>query len=175
MLEAELSDEYFNTIQVHLKELKFRAGVLISAELGRGNKGENYVLRKPLTKQHWLLARLQQFLGLRESGYTFFLDPRDENGARALGELNERGINLVANALAQSTDHIFNFFKMLRTELAFYVGCLNLQEQLAKKGEPICLPEPAPTSERKHSFRGRKRYRREWKRSPYDYGRQSGW
>jgi DNA mismatch repair ATPase MutS len=154
MLEAELTDEYFASIRVHLKELKFRAGVLISAELGKGNKGKNYVLRKPLTKQHWLLARLQHFLGIREPGYTFVLDPRDENGARALSELNERGINLVANALAQSTDHILNFFKMLRTELAFYVGCLNLREQLAKKGEPICLPEPVPASERKHSFRG---------------------
>jgi len=31
------------------------------------------------------------------------------------------------NALAQSTDHILSFFAILRTELAFYVGCLNLQ------------------------------------------------
>jgi hypothetical protein len=77
---------------------------------------------------------LLQYFGIREAGYTFILDPRDENGAKALSELNERGINLVANALAQSTDHILNFFRMLRTELVFYVGCLNLQEQLAKKG-----------------------------------------
>jgi DNA mismatch repair ATPase MutS len=154
MLAAELSDEYFATIRAHLKELKFRAGVLISAELGKGNKGQTYVLRQPLTKQHWLLAWIQHFFGIREPGYTFVLDPRDENGAKALSELNERGINVVANALGQSTDHILNFFRMLKSELAFYVGCLNLQEQLAKKGEPICIPEPAPASERKHSFRG---------------------
>jgi DNA mismatch repair ATPase MutS len=154
MLQAELSDEYFASIRGHLKELKFRAGVLISADLGQGNKGKNYVLREPLKKQHWFIAWLQHVFGIREPGYTFFLDPRDENGARALSELNERGINLVANALAQSTDHILNFFKMLRTEVAFYVGCLNLQEQLAKKGEPICFPEPAPGSERKHSGHG---------------------
>jgi hypothetical protein len=154
MLPAELSDDYFGTIRDHLKELKFRAGVLISADLGQGNKGKNYVLREPLKKQHWLIAWLQHVLGIREPGYTFFLDPRDENGAKALSELNERGINLVADALAQSTDHILNFFKMLRTELAFYVGCLNLQEQLAKKGEPICFPVPAPGCERRHSSRG---------------------
>ena len=141
-LQAELSDEYFATISGHLKDLKFRAGVLISAELGQGNKGKSYVLREPLTRQHWFIAWLQHVFGIKEPGYTFFLDPRDENGAKALYELNERGINLVANALAQSTDHIVNFFKMLRTELAFYVGCLNLREQLAKKGEPICFPEP---------------------------------
>jgi DNA mismatch repair ATPase MutS len=154
MLEAELSDEYFATVRAHLKELKFRSGVLISAQLGKGNKGETYVLRQPLTKQHWLLAWIQYFFGIREPGYTFVLDPRDENGAKALSELNERGINLVANALGQSTDHVLNFFRMLKSELAFYVGCLNLQQQLAKKGEPICIPEPAPASERKHSFRG---------------------
>jgi DNA mismatch repair ATPase MutS len=154
MLEAELTDEYFASIKSHLKEMKFRAGVLISAQLGNGNKGKNYTLRKPRTKQHWLISRLQQYFGIREAGYTFVLDPRDENGARALSELNERGINLVANALAQSSDHILNFFRMLRTELAFHVGCLNLREQLAKKGEPICWPEPVPATKRKHSFQG---------------------
>ena len=47
-------------------------------------------------------------------------------GSKALSELKDRGINLVANALAQSADHIDSFFKMLRIELAFYIGCLNL-------------------------------------------------
>ena len=154
MLEAELTDEYFASVKAHLKEMKFRAGVLISAHLGKGNKGENYVLRKSRTKQHWLISWLQQYFGIRESGYTFVLDPRDENGARALSEMNDRGINLVANSLAQSTDHILDFFKILTAELAFYIGCLNLREQLAKKGEPICWPEPLPATERKHSFHG---------------------
>jgi DNA mismatch repair ATPase MutS len=43
---------------------------------------------------------------------------------------------------------------MLRTELAFYVGCLNLDEQLAKKGEPICFPLATTAQERRHSFNG---------------------
>jgi hypothetical protein len=154
MLQAELSDQYFDTIRGHLKDLKFRAGVLISAELGQGNKGKSYVLREPLTKRHWFIAWLQHVFGIKEPGYTFFLDPRDENGAKALYELNERGINSVANALAQSTDHIVNFFKMLRTELAFYMGCLNLRGQLSQKGEPVCFPEPRPANERRHSARG---------------------
>jgi DNA mismatch repair ATPase MutS len=85
--------------------------------------------------------------------YTYNIHPRDESGFRALSELKERGINLVANALAQSTDHILSFFNMLRTELAFYVGCLNLQEQLAQMGEPISFPLPTPPSERRQSFK----------------------
>ncbi|HTU00671.1 MAG TPA: hypothetical protein VMG58_02600, partial [Candidatus Sulfotelmatobacter sp.] len=86
--------------------------------------------------------------------YTYYLHPRDESGARALAELNERGINLVANALAQSTDHILSFFVMLRTELAFYIGCVNLQERLAQKGEPVCFPVPLVSGGHTHSLAG---------------------
>jgi DNA mismatch repair ATPase MutS len=31
---------------------------------------------------------------------------------------------------------------MLRLELAFYLGCLNLRARLDEKGEPTCFPEP---------------------------------
>lgn len=151
MIERELGDEYFDRVQAHLRELRFRDGVFISAELGQGNRGTNYVLRKlPPQKRNWLT----RFFGKKRSPYTFKLHPRDENGARALRELQNRGINLVANALAQSTDHILCFFNMLRTELAFYVGCLNLHGQLIQKGEPISFPLPLAASERNHAFKG---------------------
>ena len=74
--------------------------------------------------------------------YTFRLHPRDDHGARALGELRDKGINLVANAVAQSADHIDDFLKMLQTELAFYVGCLNLSEQLSATGRTHCVSSP---------------------------------
>ncbi|MGB8347172.1 MAG: hypothetical protein WCD86_19955, partial [Ktedonobacteraceae bacterium] len=86
--------------------------------------------------------------------YTFSISDRDESGARALSGLKDRGINLVANALAQSTDHILSFFSMVRTELAFYVGCLNVHEQLAQTGEPLSFPLPVASGERRHSFEG---------------------
>ena len=61
MLKKELDDEYFASVQNHLRELKFRDGVLISAELGKGNEGTNYVLRKPQDKkQSWMEADLCQ-------------------------------------------------------------------------------------------------------------------
>ena len=152
MLKKELGDDYFGSIQHHLRELEFRAGVLISAELGKGNKGTNYILRKPPQekKQGWL----KRIFAPKPSGYTFYIADRDENGFRALSELNDRGINLVANALAQSTDHILSFFNMLRTELAFYVGCLNLHGQLAQMGEPTSFPMPVALGERRHAFKG---------------------
>jgi len=148
MLKQELSDEYFATIEGHLKRLKFRRGVLISAILGIGNKASNYVLRKPHEDNRSWVVRLFQ----KAPGYTFQLHPRDEAGARALSELRDQGVNLVANALAQSTDHILSFFQMLRTELAFYVGCLNLRRQLVELREPMCFPVPTHAGEQKLSF-----------------------
>ncbi|MCL4439456.1 MAG: DNA mismatch repair protein MutS, partial [Firmicutes bacterium] len=139
MLNEALDEEYFASVQNHLRELKFRDGVLISAELGKGNKGTNYILRKYQDKkQNWV----ERIFAQKPPVYTFDISDRDESGAKALAELKDRGINLVANALAQSTDHILSFFNVLRTELAFYVGCLNLYEQLAQKGEPISFPLP---------------------------------
>ena len=39
MLKRELGDEYFATVQKHLRQLKFRDGVLISAELRQATRG----------------------------------------------------------------------------------------------------------------------------------------
>jgi len=151
MLKAELTDDYFAAVKSQLKELEFRNGVLMSAQLGAGNQGDNYILRKSLRpKPSWL----QRVFSWNSSAYTFHVDPRDEAGFRVLSELQERGINLVANAAAQSADHIASFFAMLRTELAFYVGCLNLHDQLGRKGTPVCLPVPAPTGAPKFSCAG---------------------
>ena len=151
MIEKELSDEYFASIQHHLMELKFRNGVLVSAELGEGNSGTHYVLRQALDKRPSWLNRI--FFKVPPA-FTFRIDDHDESGARILADLRDRGINLVANALAQSADHTLSFFDMLRTELAFYVGCLNLHDKLAAKGEPWCFPHPAPTGDRRLRFSG---------------------
>lgn len=145
-LRTELTDEYFVRIEDHLSELKFRDGVLISAHLGKGNQGADYVLRKSLeAKPGWLQRTFAP-----KSPYTYTLHPRDEAGARALSELRDQGLNLVANALAQSADHILSFFQMLRTELAFYVGCLNLHRRFVQKRQPVCLPEPVAPPQRRY-------------------------
>lgn len=150
MINKELDDEYFAEVQNHLVELKFNDGVLLSAELGRGNEGTNYVLRKPPIKQ----SRMKLIFSKQKQIYTFSIHPRDDHGARAISELKDRVINLAANALAQSAEHIDSFLKMLRIEMAFYIGCLNLYEQLAQMGETISFPKLAPANERRHSFRG---------------------
>ena len=45
MLRGEVADDRFATTQEHLERLKSRHGILISAQLGKGNKATNYALR----------------------------------------------------------------------------------------------------------------------------------
>lgn len=149
MLTSELDDAYFQTLQERLRELKFHRGVLIGADLGQGNKGANYVLRRP-REQRWIERITHQ----RRSSFSFEIAARDESGMNALANLRGQGINLAANALAQSTDHILSFFRIVRTELAFYVGCLNLHALLIKTGEPFCFPVPVAQGVQTFSARG---------------------
>lgn len=146
MIIEELGPDYLDTVNAHLKQLKFRAGVLLSAGLGPGNQATGYTLLRPLTPRRGRICDFfTELLAHRDrSALSFQISDRDESGYRALSELRDRGINLAAKALAQSDDHILDFFALLRTELAFYVGCLNLHDALARNGAPICLPKPEP-------------------------------
>ena len=149
MIKEELDEDYFKIVEEHLNELRFSSGVLLSASLEKGNEGTNYMLRKPEGKPfRWFRG----FFNKKNPVYTFRIHERDDAGARALSEIKDQGINLVANALAQSADHIDNFFNMLRMELAFYIGCLNLYEKLSAMDCPVSFPRPEASHERWHNF-----------------------
>ena len=135
MLSEELDEDYFGVVEEHLKALKFQGGILISAQLTAGNKGKRYRLRR--AREQGLLGRM-----FDRSGYSFTIPERDHNGYKALGEIEDRGVNLVANALTQAVDHVLSFFTMLRCEIGFYVACLNLKARLDEQGEPTALPVP---------------------------------
>jgi DNA mismatch repair ATPase MutS len=141
-LRRELDDDYFDEIAQHLRQLRFRDGVLMSARLGEGSQGIGYALRTPRQENRRTFRFRRP--AIKKPTYSRTIPPRDDAGAEALGRLRDRGVSLVANALGQSTDHILSFFAALRTELGFYVGCLNLHDQLAAKTEPECLPQPHP-------------------------------
>ncbi|MEZ4518943.1 MAG: DNA mismatch repair protein MutS [Chloroflexota bacterium] len=152
MIQSELSDDYFDVVEAQLEQLAFRDGVLISAELGQGNESTNDVLRLPNQRedQGWI----KEIFSRKPPVYSFHIHPRDNAGLRALSDIKDRGVNLVANALAQAADHIDNFLKTLQTELAFYIGCLNLYERLTQLGAPISFPIPERTGRSKHAFQG---------------------
>lgn len=148
MLRRELDDDYLALVREHLTALRFKDGVVVAAELGRGNRGAGYVLRRG---ERGILDRLAPDWA---SSMSFSVSARDEHRMRALDELRGRGIALVAAALAQATDHVLDFFAVLQSELGFYVACLNLRDRLADRGYSVCLPEPLPAAESALSARG---------------------
>jgi DNA mismatch repair ATPase MutS len=160
IIRAELSDKHIACIEYHLSRLKLRNGLVLSVRLGKGNKGTDYVLHLPPARKGTWLKRLiakwrkRFFARQQQDAYSFSLSPRDESGARILSDLKNRGIGIAADALGQSADHVRNFFSALRVELAFYVGCINLHEQLMRKGELFSPPSPMPAEECRLSFRG---------------------
>lgn len=149
MIVMELNDGYLYEIEAHLKLLAFKKGILMSAKLGQGNKGTGYVLRQPNTPEGGWLKRL---FARKNERYIVQIAPRDENGFRALSDLQDEGLVLVASAMAQSTAHLLNFFNSLRAELGFYIACINLCDALNKKNIPSCFPVPIQQGERYHVF-----------------------
>jgi len=145
-LREELSDDYLETVEQQLRKLELRRGMVESARLAGGDKGGSYVFHQPPRELSWR-ERLPLIGAPRPEEYGFELHPSDEAGGRFLEEIRGQGINHVADALAQSADHVQSFFTMLRLELAFYLGCLNLRAWLDQKGEPTCFPEPAAEDE----------------------------
>jgi DNA mismatch repair ATPase MutS len=134
-LSSELDDEYLNRVDAELNELRFSHGASISARLGRGNGGSDFTLHR--TRRRSWSERLKV---VDRSTLSYRLADRDEAGGRALGELRDRGINRGADATAQSADHVVAFFEALVTELAFYIGCLNLRERLDPLGGHLSFP-----------------------------------
>jgi hypothetical protein len=151
MIATELNEDYMRSIEEHIERLEFKNGVLMSAGLGSDCKGGDYTLREmPVVRQSWL-ERMQDWVndltGRGDPTFVYEVDERDETGSRILGDLRAQGIVHVATALTQSTDHILNFFRILRLELGYYIGCLNLHERLVQKGEPVSFPEPLPNGD----------------------------
>jgi hypothetical protein len=138
MIGEQLSDDYLKQLDEDLSELHLPRGVLLSAQLGLGNKGERHMLHQAPRRGWW-----DRLTG-NHDGCGFVVDDRDEAGAQALTELAGRAINDVANIVTQSADHVEGFFGRLRTELGFYLGCLNLHDDLTKFGVPTCFPVPTP-------------------------------
>jgi len=150
-IHRELPDDYFRVIEDHLRRLRFPNGVFLTAQLGPGGQGTGYVLRKPASlKRSWR----QLLLGTEPISYTYRIPERDESGALALAVLENQGINLVADALAQSVDHILSFFTLLRFEIGFYLGGLQLNQVLSERHLGLCWPEPEAEDEAALTARG---------------------
>lgn len=149
MLTQQLSDEYLSHVDEYLGELQLPRGLLLSAELGLGNKGDRHMLHLPPRRGWW--AKLA---GNPTDSREFSIDPEDLAGEQALTALGGRAVNEVANTVTQAAEHFQSFFSRLRTELGFYLGCLNLLDELTKRRVPTCFPVPTPVETLRFHCRG---------------------
>ncbi len=147
----QTDDAYFIQVMENLKSLKLYGRIHTSVELGRANKGTQYTLRKNTQKKHtwwnWLFPS-------KIEGYYFGINPRDIGGCNALSSLNDQMVNRTANTLAQANDHLTDFFTLIRDELAFYLGCINLHDRLKNLKMPVGFPEPVPTHQESFNVTG---------------------
>ncbi|MFT4004435.1 MAG: DNA mismatch repair protein MutS [Lacrimispora sp.] len=141
MIREELSASYLAGMEGYLRRLKFPNGILVSAVLGKRLKAEHYTLHDlPYRKR----SLMEFIFGRRDGAYGFTIADRDESGGRILSELQDEGVKDIANTLSQSCDHVKAFFMALKRELSFYIGCINLQEQLTTLGASYAFPEAFP-------------------------------
>lgn len=134
-LLGELTPGFFREAEEHLKTLRFPQGVWMAARLGLEGRGADYILLPPGGQ------RLPWPFTKRPKAYTLTLHPRDETGARILGELRERGIAAAARALAVAVEEVARFFEILRAEAGFLLGAARLAAKLRATGAPICFPQ----------------------------------
>jgi hypothetical protein len=144
MLSEQLDDEYLRRLRSELKRLDFRDGVVMSVRLGAFCSGIDYALGRPPDGRRGWLSQIAD----GRMRHSLTIPDRDQGGFNALSELRERGLNRVADAVARSSDHIRGFFAMVRNELAFYIGALNLRRRLAECDQRMCFPRVAESRER---------------------------
>ncbi len=137
----ELEAGYLERLAELLKQLEFPTGVVSRGRVtAAGLIGELEVLAPRQGRRDWRAA-----LGLAQHGRLHFtIGERDEAGAKAIAELRDDALCDVTGILARANSHVLGFFRQLRWEAGFYVGCLQLHERVAAAGVSVCWPDPEP-------------------------------
>lgn len=144
-LGANLDKSFFTEAKRQIGELQDINEVLVSGKLGPGIHGVDYTLRKksggPL---QWV----------RAPSYTYGDGGMSSLGLDDLSNRRDRALNSMAYTLAQIVRYLETFFDSLRRELAFYVGCLNLEKKMASLNLPMSTPTILPIESRSRAWRG---------------------
>ena len=87
MLTEQLSDHYLAQVDEYLGEFHLPRGVLLSAQLGDGNKGDRHVLHQPPRRSLWARLSGSRADNSAGAGRGFVIDDSDLAGAQALSKL----------------------------------------------------------------------------------------
>lgn len=145
-----MNDIFIRNLRRHIEELKLRKSTQLISSFTSDINYQDYALTINYTKKSSLI---KNFLTNTNNHYSFKIHERDESGARAISEITGKGINSVANLTAQAAESILSFFKTLKNEIAFYVGCINLKNLIFSKNHPLSFPFPSCSIKRRFYFR----------------------
>ncbi len=142
-LAADLDDAFLAEARAALRQLDDRT-LIATAGLGPGNRAADFVLRRAPGAR----SRLRDRVGLeRQRGLAVDVALHDQNAMNALAELRAQAVAAAAGTVAESAGHLLAFCRHLRDEAAFLVGCINLDDALARRGLARCRPDLASPGE----------------------------
>lgn len=133
---AELDEAYLVSAEQQLAALDFENGVHFTASLGRGNKIAGITLHAPIQRRRFGFDR--------RTGRTFEAIDDPEPESNPIVQLQNPALQIIADVVGDAADHVQDFFARLRTQLAFYLGCVTLHHKLIRDAVPVCLPVVHP-------------------------------
>ncbi|MHB1440063.1 MAG: MutS-related protein [Cuniculiplasma sp.] len=139
MIIREFSQEYISMVLDHLENLRFPRGIYVRGKLGMGNSLTGYSLVIPEVKPDRIRKRIAH---IKEPHYTYVLPDRDESGAQAMADMRKRSILETSEIVTESSENVLVFMDKLKEEIAFYLGCINLWNELGSIGSKISFPVP---------------------------------
>ena len=148
MLQTELSEEYIESLRDCLATLPEHSEIAVTAGLNADFDGISYEIDKKVEGANKIRWQMAQSYVLVESSDNV------TEAIKAWDARRNRVINDLAVVMKTASQYMGTFFAMIRRELAFYVGCLNLEEKLRELGAPICFPTLCPQKSRGREYRG---------------------
>ncbi len=159
LIQSYMNDQTMSAVKGYIGELKrlsLNEHISLGAEIGLGAKGQNYVLRSvskivPVESKPTGIFKKRAGTNTKASN-TIELD--NISLITAAGALQDAAMISILQITNHFSERCLTFFRMLREEAGFYVGCINLYDELKRIGVPVCYPEPLGVTERVLTFEG---------------------
>ncbi|WP_337861162.1 hypothetical protein [Ferroplasma sp.] len=150
VVTEEFGKEYMDQVMENLEMLQFKDGVTMSVTIGPGNEGRDYIICMPDIRAGGLKKLVNSTL---EKHYTYILPDRDIAGGEEISDIRKRGLGNISMVLKKTSENIMAFFKLMQSEIGFYLAAINLIKKIRERNGNITFPVPERDN-RKLSFDG---------------------
>ena len=120
------------------EDMSTKNGITSAATLGKYFKADGFhSCRNQKVEKKGLL----RFLSREKNCVEFDIDMNDPDVSPALSALRDDMVISSASVLVRSKNELYEYFNELKRELSFYIGCLNLKNELEKLGISVSMPK----------------------------------